>query len=215
MTTTSEAVERYLATDVALVDLLTRRIVNLRATARWLIEEHGWDATEEAVVSALRRYTADHPEAPLARDRDLLAETLVDVHTGLATITLPRTKALHEEMPELWSSIEALDTLTVTQARKRCHLLAEDDKVDTVREVLPAGTIEEVDSPISAIRLTLPEEPTAVALVGHAVAMLVHRGIEVHDVLTCLPEAWILVEGEVTMDAFERVAALANQPDVD
>lgn len=215
MTTTVEAVERHLQTDVALVDALARDIARLRRTARWLIDEYDWeDRTEEAVVSALRRYVEDHPTPPLQRDRELLTDTDVDVRTGLATVTLPRTQATHMQIPEIFSGLETLDLVAVSPGRKRLRILVDADRAESVRESLPPGQIEAFQAPISAIQLRLPAEPEAVSLIGHATSALVHRGIRVLDVITCSPDVFILVPDEETVDAFEAVGRLTRQPDL-
>lgn len=215
MTTTAEAVERHLETDVALVDLLARDLARLRATARWLIAEYGWEETsEEAVVSALRRYIDEHPTAPLTRDRELLSDTIVDVRTGLALVTLPRTEDTHDRIPDVWCALESLDVVAVVPGRKRIRVLVDEDRVGDVEDALPPARIQSVQAPVSSIQIRLPPEPEAFSLVGHATSALVHRDVTVLDVLTCRPEVFVLVPDGETVDAFEVVGRLTRQPDL-
>lgn len=214
MTTTVEAVHRHLETDVALVDVLARDLLRLRRTARWLIDEYEWDTSEDAVVSAIRRYGEKHSIPPLTRDRDLLAETMVDVQTGLALLTLPRTQSTHSCLSKLWSVVESREAVAVVTGRKRFRILIEKARVDQVQGVFPPGRVADIVSPVSSIELRLPDELGASSLVGHAAGVLTHSGIEVQEVLTCRPEAFLLVDEEDTLDAFEVVGSLTREPEL-
>lgn len=51
----AKEVDVALGQDPVAREALQRGIVNLRALSRWLIRTRGWNASEEAVLSALRR----------------------------------------------------------------------------------------------------------------------------------------------------------------
>lgn len=60
--TVQELVWRHLEDDVVVRRALARGILSLRRGARELIETNGWDVTEDAVVSALRRWPGGEPD---------------------------------------------------------------------------------------------------------------------------------------------------------
>lgn len=84
--TTTERVHRHLARDPTMASARARGYLSLRRAARWLLEGYEWEATEEGVVSAIRRY---EPPAGLAETHGpgLLARA------GVATELSPRPDA--------------------------------------------------------------------------------------------------------------------------
>jgi tetratricopeptide (TPR) repeat protein len=70
MPPTSHKVADVVATDLRLRPALALDVLNLRRAARWLIDHHDWTATEDAVVSALRRHRPGPatPTSPRATD---------------------------------------------------------------------------------------------------------------------------------------------------
>lgn len=58
-------VRQAVASDPAALDAIERGILNVRAYGRWLMETRAWDVTEEAVVSALRRFEGDRQYVPV------------------------------------------------------------------------------------------------------------------------------------------------------
>lgn len=210
ITTTVEAVERHIEMDAPLADTLARGIANVRRTARWLIEEHDWDASEEAVVSAIRRYAERYPTAPLTRERKLLNETQVDIRTGLALITVSRGYTLHEGAPDLWATMRPYDVFGVLPSRRRFRFLVEKKSIEAVQERLPAGVVKEIVEPVAAIKLALPGSNREMGVMSQVVGALIHRGIDVHEVVTCLQEVAMVVAGRMAVQAYEVAAALTK-----
>lgn len=201
--TAVELVKRYLATDTVLADALARNVLRLRQTARWLLAEEGWDATEDAVTSALRRYADLHPKSPVAPVQAMLPETKVDLRTGLALVTIPRNWEALQEVYEVFTGLRPLDIVGLSPGRKRTTILVEAFNVDKLREALPRGAIRGISQPVTILRLRLPERPSAIHVVPYFMTLLHHREIEVLDILTSVPESTILVPGSDTAEAFE------------
>lgn len=213
MTTTVEAVRRHLERDPALADTLVRGIANLRRTARWMISEYGWDATEEAVVSGLRRYAKDRAVPPLWAGRDLLEETSVGLQTGLALLSIDRSFELHEGMRDVWSVVGPFDSTAVLPGRRHLRLVVDRFDLDDVRGVLPRQSVDEIVVPLSAVELSLPtEDPKEreVGVLGYMVGVLIHHGIPIQDVATCTPDSMILVPEDQAVGAYEFANKLVD-----
>lgn len=214
MTTTVEAVRRHLERDPALADTVVRGVANLRRTARWMIEEHGWDATEEAVVSGLRKYMQTHSTPPLWAERDRLQRAEVGLRTGLALLSMDRSFDVHERMQDVWSTVGPFDRTAILPGRRHLHLIVDDFDLDTVQQTLPAGSVEEVLAPLALVEVVLPDTPEGEADVGvltPIVGMLVHKGIDVREVVTSTPESLILVPGDQAVDAYELTCQLVGE----
>lgn len=206
--TVVEQVNRHLARDPALVDVLARGLVSQRRTARWLISENGWDATEDAVVSAMRRYKTDHPHAGFFSARDLLEDALVDVLSGLALVTVPGSHGLHERLPGAWEVTSGRDMVGVLPARTQTQLLVEKRRLPQLREALGPHRIQEVIAPVSGLRLRLPEDRDAPTAGAFVLSVLKNHGLRVLGIVSVCQECLLVVPYEEITQAYEVVSAL-------
>lgn len=209
MSSTTERVHRHLESDPTLRDGLTRGVLNLRRTARWLLDERGWDATEEAVVSALRRHSTEGDVETHAIGRRLLSRAQVSVRSGLALVTMPREFEAYEGLQRLWGKTDVQDILGALPGDSEIRFLIEETCLDAAIRTLGPTSLNGLARPVSGIRLFFPateQGPNpALAIVLHA---LVEHGIDVLEVFTCDPECSMLVPTAQEARAQEIVWAL-------
>lgn len=210
MATTVEAVHAHLERDPTLTDVLLRDLLRLRRTARWLIEEHGWDTTEEAVVSALRRYARDHDASTLTDPRSTLTEHRVDARGGLALLTVPRLYEVQGKLLQAWKGGNVRDLLAVLPSNRSLRLLVEADNVRDLRKELGPHTVEDVRQPVTSLTLARDERPADVAVTNLGLTALAREGVEVLEVLSSTGECSFLVPDEDRMQAFEVLSALTS-----
>lgn len=210
MSTTVEAVEKYLQTDIALNESLARGVLNVRKTARWLVQAQGWDTTEEAVVSALRRYSPD-PDVALDNVFHLLSESNVTFDTGFATLSIPSAREYRVCLPSIAGEVSD-GTLVVLPERKRLNIMIDEEHVTRVLDLLPSTDVCRVTEGLGQVRVDLQEEGR---LASTALAVLVnvlgYHGIEVHSVFGVLPTCSLVVTEPETPEAFNSVKAVIDR----
>lgn len=211
MTTTVEAVERYLETDLVLHEALARGYLNIRRAARWLIETQGWDTTEEAVVSALRRYDPD-PVSDLEAVLALLEQADVSGRTGLALLEIPRTQARLEQLSQLLEGLDSKEAYGLFPERKRITVLLEEAHLDAARQALGDEAIQAT----GMVRLDLgfPREEAAVSsAIAVALNVLGHRGVHVEALFASSPGCSFLVSDQQAAIARRLLNDLARGED--
>lgn len=211
MTTTVEAVHSHMAIDPLLADSLARGFISLRRTARKLIDLYDWDTSEEAVVSALRRYREANQRSPMHEAQRRLTEMKVDVRGSLALVSLPRILEVQERLLEAWNHAGPDQVLGVFPARRGTQVLLEADHLSAFTGHLDPRWIERIESPVSAIRLTLPGAQ-ALNILMIALTALGHHQIDVIDLSTSPPEYSILVEADNAPDAYRVMMQLTDGP---
>lgn len=209
MGTTVEAVHAHLERDPTLTDVLLRDLLRLRRAARWMIEEHGWDTTEEAVVSALRRYAEDH-ESTLTDPRATLTEHRVDARGGLALLTVPRLYEVQGKLLKAWKRGNVRDLLAVLPSRRSLRLLVEAENVLDLRKELGQHTVEDIRQPVTAVTLARDGNPADVAVTSLGLTALAREGVEVLEVLSSTGECSFLVPDGERMRAFDVLSALTR-----
>lgn len=211
MTSTAEQVNRHLEGDVVMNEALARGVLNLRRAARWLIESRGWDTSEEAVVSALRRYEAPTGRPGIEEAHRLLSQASVNVRSGLALATMPRVRELQQRLPSFWWKVDGEDILGLLCRPTSIHFVLEDETLEQLKEALGPGALEDLNHPVSEIRFTLPEDGWG-APISAAVVLNVfgHRGLDVLDVFGADPEISLMVPGCQGTHAYEAATGLVE-----
>lgn len=179
MGTTVRAVERYLEKDLVVHEALARGFLNIRRAARWLIDSQGWDTTEEAVVSALRRYTP-HSTVDLETALHMLEDTSRMASTGLALITAPRTREHMQGVSRISRLTEPEEFFSILTESKRLILLVEERRCDEAMQIMqPLGSIEMARG-VAEVELEFPDDgPAAATAMAVVLNVLGHRGVDV------------------------------------
>lgn len=211
MTTTVEAVRRHLEEDPALVDVLLRDLVNLRRTARWLIADHGWDATEEAVVSALRRYREGGGDEAVWAAREDLRSSELELRDGLALVSIPRTPEIQRTSLEAWFDTDGTGLIGVLPGRTETRLLVEERSVRDLTEEAGALSIRDVEAPVAVLRVVSPDTSKDAGLLSLVLGALAHHRIDPIEVTSCNPEWLLVIPDRKVLDAHGILGGLTKE----
>lgn len=213
--TTAEAVERYLQTDPVMHVALERGILSVRRAARWLIAKQGWDATEEAVVSALRRFEPD-VAFDLEEALHLLPHTKLTASTGFTILTYPRHGDILDGLAETAVSIGEKKRLTTVSERKHVTIIVEDGSAPTVLDALGREGAERIEQDVTELKLRFPEDGSAAAAgLAIGVSMVGYAGVDVLAVLGTLPTCAVFVPGGSASNTAHDVLAVLTSHDGD
>lgn len=212
MTTTSQLVERHLENDIVLNEALARGFLSVRRAARRLIDERGWDATEEAVVSAIRRYDPS-PSVDLENVFHLLGQTRKTAQTGLGLIQVPHTQAFVSAIPRIANELEPEMTLGFVPDNEFLNILVDDQNVDRVTRILLQGSDApsqmRIDRGLGKIELEFPESsPVNSAALAVVLFYLGHREVDVVNVYSTFPICSVYVRETDFADAYELTKEL-------
>lgn len=156
MPSTAALVENYLEGDLIIERALDRGILNLRRGARWLIEHNGWDATEEAVVSALRRYSPRRVHAAIDEGYDLLRGARTGLGTGLGLVTVPRTGGVRDRVEAILERQGEGGPIGVLPGSDTVSFLTTRGEAQDI-EALHGEEAKKVVYPVSKISISVPQ----------------------------------------------------------
>lgn len=210
MATTVENVRRHLEEDPALVDVLRRDLVNLRGTARWLIEEYGWDTTEEAVVSALRRFREEGPEETVWSARRDLHRSSLELRDGLALVTIPRTPEVQRASLVAWFDADGTGILGILPGRTETRLLVEERAIRGLSDELGPRSLDSVEAPVAVLRLILPDTQNQAAILSLTLSALAHKHVPLLELVSCDPEWLLVIPDRVTLKAHGILGSLTS-----
>lgn len=212
MTTVSQLVEQHLERDLVLNEALARGFLSVRKAARRLIEERGWDVSEEAVVSALRRYEPA-PCADLENAFHLLGEARRTAETGLAFIEVPRAREYISQIPVLLDVLSAERTAGFVPHDDVLTILVDDRDLPEVLEALSFDRQKiHVRGRLGKVELTFPDRsPLNCAAIAVVLYHLGHHEIDVTNVYRSRRIFSVFVDEAQFADAFELVKELQQR----
>lgn len=207
------AVKRELDSDLPAREMLSRGAVNLRALARWMIQENGWPASEEAVVAALRRYPARESASTLGPAREMMRHIRIDTRSRMSALTV---RADAHASATLAEHLRALDVasgqrIRVISGEHGFKVIVEGDRVDALVDALGASRVVESKHHMTELVLQAPararQMPGILALVTSALAL---RGISIEDIADGVRQTNIYVAEKNAVAAYDVLAALTR-----
>ncbi|MBI2077995.1 MAG: hypothetical protein HYT80_06455 [Euryarchaeota archaeon] len=205
-------VQQIFERDGVVNEAVARGIVNYRALARWIMEGTGVVASEDAVLSAIRRIRGSQSVRPFRAAHKVVAESHLNVRSSLCQLTAPRTKGIQERLAAIFREIdfERGEILYYTQGESGIKILVDESNLRTVQAHL--GThILQVTKHLAAVSIVQPREglqtPGILALLTNALAL---QNINVVDAVFGLPEYLFFVKQEDTLRAYQALEALIS-----
>lgn len=178
MASMAERVAQVVTRDAVAREGLRRGIINVRALARWIIETHGWTASEEAVLSALRRNPSALP-SPDAHLKKILQSSHVNTTSNVCSVMLKgglNSPALSAALTKLLKA-EPTQFLRVIVSNDNARLVIQSDQLPAVKKALD-GFVDEVTEGLTEISINQTlESLNAPGVVAHLVGALSFQGI--------------------------------------
>lgn len=211
MSSTAEVVEGHLEQDLVLEEGLSRDVINLRRASRWLININGWDTTEEAVVSALRRYDPPPGGPSIVDARDALEAAELGTQTGLALVVTPRVEEAQRHLRKVWASLSGEPVLGLFPSQPSVRYLVEESVLQDLETASRRGYVTETIHPLFQASLRLPEGG-AVKSLAYAIFLntLGHRDVEVLESFSSGPDCTVLVREEDELEVHRALAELTG-----
>lgn len=207
-----ERLQAHLLQDLSLADTLSRGLVNLSRTARWLGKKNGWDERANEIVQALRSHADAAQTPPWRQGRRLLADTNVGLETGSALVTVKNTLTVRERLEDAWVHLSTLPRASIIEYRGCIRLIATERGLAELREILPQDSIRDEQAPASTITLTLPDEPGALSVVGSVVTGFLHHGIPILHVTAADRRTRLLIPGGNLNQAYSLALMMTDPP---
>lgn len=209
----TQAVHRELDSDLPAREMLTRGAVNLHGLARWMIQEHGWAASEDAVVAALKRYPARQSASTLGPARAMMRHIRVDTRSRLAALAVKNDPIAVGVLAELLRStdVAAGERLRVVSGDHGFKVIVDEDRLEHLVETLGASRAGDVKHHMTELTLQAPARarsmPGILALVTSALAL---RGVSIEDIADGVRQTNIYVTDKDGAVAYEVLAALTR-----
>lgn len=206
----AERVAALLDGDSVVQEALRRGIVNRRALARWMIDSHGWEASEEAVVSAIRRYGDAIDDSVHREAMDPFPDAQLSMHGNMSLLVLRRGAPKASRLASLFDlELENGGAIRVIQAGEALTVIVDEANRGRVEDTLGTSRIKCSLSPATELHVTFPcstlETPGVLSMILNRLAS---RRINVLGVGTAAYECVVFVAQRDGIGAYDELARL-------
>jgi len=208
----AKRVRRSVQNDAILSGALARGVLNYQAAARWIVETSDWEASEGAVISALRRL--DHPDrGAFAAAREVLEESHINTRSKMGSVRLAGDATVRDRLPTLFDIVEANqgEVLRVISSDRGFNVILDEANLALIEETFPQRTIEEVQTGLTELCVVIPPEarqtPGILALVCNRLAL---QEINIKESVDGVYQHVLLVATDDAIEAHRLLADLTG-----
>jgi hypothetical protein len=207
-----KTVQEVFDRDGVVNEAVARGIVNYRALARWILDVARLEATEDAVLSAIRRIRQRERIRPFEAAHAIVCRSHLNVRSGLCQVKAPRTKLVQERLAAIFREIdfEKGEILYYTQGEGGIKILVDEANLRRVQTHLGANLLE-VTKNLAAVSVVEPVDglvtPGILALLSSTLAL---QNINIVDAVFGLPEYIFFVHQEDTLRAYQALETLIS-----
>ena len=213
MTNIQNSVWKRIDADPSLQLDLQRGIINVRALARQL-RKTGLDASEHALISAIRRYPHENPVRKIyEKAGDIVAHSSLSAKSHIASLALVKGAETQSILPKLFGLVhyERGETLRIVQGEESIRLLIDGKNVEKMLDLIPARLVLKVQRGMAEINMHL--HPAAVKTPGIMYVLcgqLSRHNINIYEITSCVPEMLIFVDEDDLPNAYKILFELCH-----
>jgi len=187
--------------DPAVLLGLQRKLVNIRALAKHLIQDKGIAGSLDSVISSIRRFPLDEATQEEQTLRNLFRDSVISTTNNVACVTVSG------RVSDVISAI-TFPVLRITSGIDHVKLIVESRHASDAQNAFSDASIEKN---LSEISVTLSQEAVATkGVLARITSELALANINIHEILVCPPQFLIYVAQSNIVKAHERIMSLTS-----
>lgn len=197
---------------------LQRDLINIRALSRFVakqLEEKGLEPTEDAVISAIRRYPKDSTfKNKFENAGKIVSQSTISTRSHIVSIALETGKEAQETLPRLFSLInfERGETLRIVEGEESIKVLVDEKNLKKVLDLLPKRIIIKIQEDLAEVNIHLhPEAVNTPGIVLVISTELMLNSVNIYEIMSCVPEMLVFVEEKDLMKAYQTLFELCHK----
>jgi len=194
--------------------VMSQRLINTTALAKFIITEKKIEGTLDAVSSAIRRYKFDRYDDIFTIANNIVSFGEITTRSKLANVAVIKDAEIQRLLPKLFSLINYNrgDVLRIIQADEAIKILVNEKNLEKIKKLFPSDKIIKIDKNLAEINMHLHPEavntPGIIAIISNELAM---NDVNVMEVMSCVPEMLWFVKEKDVLKAHNIVYQLCSQ----
>src|SRR3989344_4531270 len=211
---TRELVWRFIDTDISLKKDLSRKIINVRSLAKYIISTQKINTSLDAVISAIRRYNLDtkkHEDA--GSIHSVLKQARVAIRTKMSSLLLKRTDFVKTKLgrPDKLMDFQGHDMIRVLEGSQALTIVIDQKNFDKIKSTFPKDLILEENKKVGMVEINYPrilkKTPGVFSIIYNELA---ENDISITDALISSNEHILIIEEDKLLKAFELIQKLCS-----
>jgi len=207
MTHLSELVRNDIQASPSIRTDLSRKIINMRALAKYIRKKHGLNDSIDAIISAIRRQQEDvEDRRPFEEPSKLVVDSTLSVKNQISSILLDKNEEVLKTIPRIFEKVEMVQhtVLRVVHAQRSVKIFLDQKLLPQVTSLFQNKHIKAVEKDLGEIIIDLNEKswrkPGILSLLASELYL---NRINILECLTCIPEIVFIVKENELMKAYE------------
>lgn len=207
----NQTVWKILATDLAVQKGFSRKIINTRALAKYILRTYGLPASLDSVISAIRRFQGG--EQPESNEKELLhifRDSIISTKNNMACLTLAiRPRDLFNK---ICATGNPVPPFKVTTGSEEVKVVVEQPHLEKIRALFDKKDVLDLDKDLSELHVVVAEKAVHTKGVMARIANeLTLANINIHEVIICPPEFLLYVKEHDIVKAHEAILKLCEE----
>ncbi len=215
MTSIAQQVWRLLDDDPAVQECLARGIINMTGLAAYLQKKRKLGGSNDAIVSAIRRYKATTKSEEERRAvADALAAAIISTKTRITAVMLKNSPSLYKYISEMMRDPEFYksEVFKLIKSRNETLCLIEQEAMEKAKPFFTAGNLIGVEEGIAELAITLTREGWETrGILARITSELAARGVNIRYIIHADPRISIYVDADRLPRAHEAALALTKE----
>lgn len=211
MANINQQIWKLLSGDTSIRRDLNRKIINIRALAKYLIAKYKLKASLDSVISAIRRYTLE-PEFKEEESVNLFKDAEISTKNHIVCITLRKEgyKAVSKVL-QLKDPVVS-DTYRIITGAEHIRIIVSERNLDQVFGFFQRKSIVDINKNLSEISIVVSagsrKTKGVLAKVANEIAL---NNINIEEVIICPPELFFYVHEEDAVKTHGILMKLQHQ----
>lgn len=215
MTNITQTIWNLISQDPSVQKNLQKNLINIRALAKHLINQHGLKASIDSVISAIRRYpTSKNFKENVSELKEVFVGANIATKNNLACMILRNQSEIQKYLSEITklTDFEKRETLRMIKGKNNLKVITDMVSIQKLKSIFPKEENIEVKENLSEIRV-LTQDIKADKTKGVAARIsneLLTNDININELIFCVPEIIIYVEQKDLLKAHESILQLCR-----
>ncbi|MBU4502565.1 MAG: hypothetical protein KKA79_08255 [Nanoarchaeota archaeon] len=203
----------YISRDLAIQKHLGKNLINMRALAKYITTELKLKASTDSVISAIRRYSSHNDGLGSFNEMgSFFKGSNVITRNNMACIILRNQANIHEYLSNMSKimDFEKGEPLRLIKGRSSLRILADMKSIEKIKKSLPKKEHDfEIKENLSEIKIKIALKAEKTKGVAARISNeLTLQGINISEMLFCIPEIIIYVDQSDLLKAHEGLVKL-------
>ena len=211
---TRELVWKFIDTDISLKKDLSRKIINVRSLAKYIISTQKINISLDAVISAIRRYNLDIIKSEESNSiHSVLKQARVAIRTKMSSLLLKRTDLVKTKLgrPDKLMDFQGHDVIRVLEGSQALTIVIDQKNFEKIKSTFPKDLILEENKKVGMVEINYPrilkKTPGVFSIIYNELA---ENDISIIDALISSNEHILIIDEEKLLKAFELIQRLCG-----